>query len=241
MTTTLYTARQTGPEILEKGTSNVLVCPVYRDGSLVAPSSGKLTCWNATNTKVVDDQSVTVTGGTATYTISSSTLAGENCEDGWRFEWALSLAGETVVFKRYGSLVYRRLFPPVSDIDLMRRHTDLDRLRPSSEGSFQDYLDESWNVIESRLIASGKRPWLIMSPDSLREVHTYLTLALIYRDRATGGDDSAEWKLADRYEAAFEAAWNRLTFPQADPSTGEDVSPGRKRAASPTIWLCGRG
>jgi hypothetical protein len=240
MSGTTYTARFIGPSIMEANNANVVACPVYLDGALVAPDTGTLSIWNAANTLVVNAVSVSVVGDVATYTISAPTLASETNSDGWRLEWTLLFGSETATFRTDGSLVHRELYPVVTDADLLRAHTDLARRMPSSETSYQDYLDEAWARIESRLVASGKRPWLILSPSALRDVHTYSTLALIFRDFATGGSTSPEWEMMLRYEALYDASWAQLTFPQADPSTGQDAAPGTRSAGSPTIWLCGR-
>lgn len=238
---TLYTARLIGPEILEAGASNTITCPVYRDGAVVAPTAGTLTVWNASNTKIVDASAVTISSSVATYTVTSGMLTGQTNSDGWRFEWSLTIAGSSVVFRRDGSLVYRRLYPVVTDADLLRSHTDLTRRTPSTETSYQDYLDEAWARIESRLINTGKRPWLIMSPSALRDVHVYLTLALVFRDFATGGDGSAEWQMMVHYEALYADAWGELTFPEASPTSGQEADPSRRRGGTSALWLAGRG
>ena len=243
MAPTLYTARLIGPEILEKGASNGLSCPVYRGGALVAPTSGTLSVWTPSNELLVNGQAVTVAGSIATYTISSGTLAAHTPSDGWRFEWTLLIAGSTHVFSQDGSLVYRRLYPVISDLDLERAHTDLARRRPSTEASWQDAIDEAWARLESRLIAAGKRPWLILAPSALRDAHVFLTLSIIYGDFAsTGGEASAEWSVMNRYESKYEDAWKELTFPQREATTGRTttpaIAPPRTRRSS---WLAAGG
>jgi hypothetical protein len=235
---TLYSARLIGPEILEAGTANTVACPLYRDGALVAPSSGTLTVWNTSGTKVLDAVAATITASVATVAISSGQLAGQTNSDAWRFEWALTIGGVVSTFRTDGALVYRRLYPVITDVDLLRAHTDLTRRRPASESSYQDYLDEAWARIEGRLIASGKRPWLILAPSALREVHLYLTLHLVFNDFATGGTDSSEWSQAANYATQYETAWGLVTYPQADPDGGAEGN--RRRNLSPTVWLTGR-
>ena len=235
---TIYTARFIGPEILEKGRANVVSCSVYRDGALATVASGTLTVWNAANTEIVSAAAATITANVATYSIASATLTNETNSDGWRFEWAITIAGIAYTFRRDGSLVYRRLYPVVTDADLLRAHTDLSTRRPSSEASYQDYLDEAWARIESRLVNTGRRPWLIMSPSALRDVHTYATMALVFRDWATGGPESADWAMMEKYEGLYDKAWAELTFPQAD-ANGTNSDSTRRTSADTTVWLGG--
>ena len=48
-------------------------------------------------------------------------------------------------------------------------------------------LDEAWAKIQTRLLAMQKRPWLIMSPSSLRELHEYTALSIIFSIGAVVG------------------------------------------------------
>lgn len=235
---TSYTARFVGPEILEQGRANTITCPVYKDGAIVGPTatSSTLTVYNTSNNEVAHAGAVSVVSSVATCSITAAELAAESYSDNWRFEWALVIAGTTYTFRTDGALVYRRLYPVITDADLLRAHTDLTRRRPPGEASYQDYLDESWAQVESRLVNTGRRPWLIMSPSSLRDYHLCLTLALIFRDFATGGTTSAEWEMMRHYEDKATAAWDALTFPEAS-EDGTTRDPTRRTAGEPSVWL----
>jgi hypothetical protein len=237
---TTYTARFIGPEILEAGRNNVVSCPIYNAGALVTPASGVLTIYDPQNV-AISAGSVTVVGGVAQATVTASALSANQPGDGWRFEWALTISGTAYTFRRDGSLVYRRLYPVVTDADLLRSHTDLARRMPTTETSYQDYLDEAWARIESQLINTGKRPWLIMAPSALRDCHTYQTLVLIFRDFATGGPGSAEWEMMLHYEALLERAWGVLSYPQCEPTTGKaEGTPGARTSPTGTMWAGSR-
>lgn len=237
---TNYTFRFSGPEIIEAGRDNIVSCSVYYDGAIVTPSAGTLTVTRPNNA-TVSAGVVSFAGGVASSTISASALAAIQPEDGWRFDWAMTIAGVVRTGTNDGALVYRRLYPVITDADLLRAHTDLARRMPTTETSYQDYLNEAWARIESRLINSGKRPWLIMSPSALRDVHTYQTLVLIFRDFATGGSQSAEWEMMVHYEQLLTGAWAELTYPQRDPANGQAVAaPGTRQSGMPTTWAGSR-
>ena len=237
---TIYTARLIGPEILEAGRDNVVSCPVYNNGAVVTPSAGTLTIYTSQNV-AVSAGSVTVVGGVAQAIVTASALSAYQPSDGWRFEWALTISSVVYTFRRDGSLVYRRLYPVVTDVDLMRSHTDLARRMPTTEASYQDYLDEAWARIESQLINTGKRPWLIMAPSALRDCHVYQTLVLIFRDFATAGPGTAEWEMMLHYEALLERAWGILTYPQCEPKTGKaEGEAGARTSPTGTMWAGSR-
>lgn len=238
---TLYSARLPGPEIIERGVAGTISCPVYRDGALVAPSSGTLSLYDRANVALLSAVSVTIASSIATYAVLAALTASLAPADGWRVEWALVMPdGVTHTFRRDAALVYRRLYPVVTDADLLRFHTDLTTRRPPSESSYQDYLDEAWAIIEGRLLATQRRPWLVLAPSALREVHLYTALGMVFRDFATGGPGTAEWERAADYDRRAEAAWASLSYPQAEESTGAARDLARRRAGRPTLWLAGR-
>ena len=238
---TLYSAQFRSPELLERGRDNAITCPVYRLGALVAPTSGTVSVYRADQTAVVNAQAVTISGSIARYTVPSASLASLQYEEGWLVEWSLAMPdGVTHTFRRDGALVRRRLYPVVSDADLLRRHSDLTQLRAPSVSSYQDYIDEAWAVIENRLITTGKRPWLVMSASAFRDAHMALTLHLVWLDYATSAGDSSRYQqLADHYGRGYEEAWSRLTF--AYDETDENKVSERRTGGAPTLWLCGRG
>lgn len=234
-----YTARFIGPDELEREIANTISCPVYRSGALVAPSSGTVSVYNPAGVAVVDAAAVTVTGSIATYTITAGTLTNYGYDTGWRIEWNLTISAAAFNARNDAVLVYRCLWPVITDLDIQRFHTDLPRRLPSGESSYQDYIDEAWAQIKSRLVTQGVRPHLILSPSALRSAHLYLTLALVFGDFATGGSQSAEGEARTDYRALYEAEWARLTFAQA--TEAGDLASRRRRAVEPVLFTCGRG
>lgn len=239
-TDTLYTARFLSPEWVERDRANVVKCPVYRNGDKAHPSDGTLTVYNAAGSKVLDGVTVTITSNVAQYSIGSSTLANESLEDGWLFEWSLDMAdGITHTFRNPGGCVRRRLYPVVTDADLLRRHSDLSDIRPSSLTSYQDYIDEAWTHIESRLVGEGQRPYLVMSPSAFREIHVCKTLEFIFLDFSTSAGEGKWMDLADHYGRLYGIAWNNLTFRYDTDDDGLPDADDRRRSGTSTVWLSG--
>jgi len=243
MATTLYSARWQGPEIVERGQAQTLSCPTWRDGLPAVPSSGTLSLYDETNTAVLDAVVVDLVDGEATYELLEADTASRMPVEGWRVEWALLMPdGRTHTFRRDAVLVYRRLYPVVTDRDLFDLHADLERRKPKGRTSYQEVIDAAWASIESKLVAKGVRPWLILSGSALREAHLAKALEIVFRDFSEGNTESQEWILAEKYEALFKVAWDGTTFVQATPTTGQAESGGRRRRpATGTFWLCSRG
>ena len=208
---TLYTAR-VAPEYSERGRTQTIKCQTNRDGALAAPTSGTVSVCDESGAAVVDAVAVTILGSVAQYSLLASVTTGGDLGLGWRVEWALTMPDSVVhSFRVEGALVRRRLYPVVTDVDLKRRHSDLDDIRPASLTSYQDYLDEAWQDITDRLVQMGVLPFLVMSPGSFRSAHLSHTLQLIFLDFGSSAGDGRYLELAGIYEAKFKDSWSALS------------------------------
>ena len=235
-----YQARFLTSAYIERGRNSELVLGVYAAGALVAPSSGAITVYDATDTAVVSAAAVTITGSQATYVVTAATTSALSLAAGWRVEWSLLMPDAyTHVYRQDAALCRIRLAPVVTDADLLARHTDLTSLRPSSLASYEGYIAEAWRDLVGRLEGMGRRPYLIISPEALRPIHLATTLAIIFRDFAGTGDPANKWAaLAQQYADAAESAWSRLTLVYDETDSGR--ADATRRRGPTTMWLAGR-
>jgi hypothetical protein len=224
---TIYAARFSGPETLVKGRANLVTCPLYRDGAVVAPASSgsTLTVLRPDGTALVDAQAVTVTGSVAQYSIGSSVLAAEPYREGYSVEWSLVVAGTTHRFRRSGAVCRSQLYPVVTDLDLIRRHSDLASQRPASLGSYQAQLDEAWADLTDDLRLQGNLPHRILSSEDLRRVHMFRALVIIFRDFRVGGQEAKWADLQAEYEDLARKAFDGLSvvYDRDEDGTGGEV------------------
>lgn len=237
-----YTPRFLGPTYLERDRDNALQLGAYYGGLLVAPSSGTVTIYNASNVAVVSAAAVTITSSFATYTALSSALTSQSLGSSWRIEWSLTMPdGYVHVYRNSAALVRMRLPPAATDADLYARHPELSDYLPNSETSWQDQLDLAWLDIVGWLEGKGRRPYLVVSEWSLKPLHEFETLAIVCRLLAGTGSADNKWtSLADYYAGRANTARDALTFEYDESDTGAGVA-GKRTAAHPTVWLCGRG
>ena len=234
---TQYTARL-GSNWIEKGRAQTLKCPTYHVGALAAPASGTVSIFNASDTAIVSAAAITVVGSIAQYSLAAATSS-ESLGMGWRVEWSLVMPdGVTHTFRIDAALVRRRLYPVISDIDLKRRHSDLDDLRSAGSASFQDFLDEAFQDLLDRLQARGSMPYLIMEAGALRRSHLFHTLQLIFLDFSSSAGDGRYLELSDQYRKQFEDSWGELRFSYDYDDDGKDAG-DTKAAAPPVVWLGG--
>lgn len=241
MGSTDYTLRVAGPELLERARDNVITAPIYRDGAPVAPSSGTCVVLRPDGSQVAAP-SVSVVSSVARATVTAASLAGLAYEEGWTVEWVLVMPdGFTHTFRRSAALVRRRIYPVITDGDLLRRHSDLATQRPASMASFQDFLDEAWVELVHRLRAQGSLAHLVMEPEALRFAHLFKTLELIFRDWSITASGDEKWAhLATDYGQRFAEDWGRLQFRYDEDKTGA-VDETTKRGAQPPVFLTSNG
>lgn len=241
----LYSCRFDLPELIERDRNNILRCPVYRLGAIVAPTSGNVSVYNEANEEIVSAAAVSIVGSVAQYTVLSSALAASDYGDGWRVEWILNMPDGTVrTFDNEAMLVRRALFPVVTEADLYRVVSSIDPANPAcihSESSFSAKIDEAWIQIQNRMLAKGNRPNLVLSPTALRDCHLYLVLALIFEDFSTRLN-VAYSEMAAAYRAHYGVAWADIRFSFSSASDdGTRASQARKGSQVSTLWLSATG
>lgn len=239
---TVYSARFRSTETIERGRTQVLTCPTSRAGATATPTAGTFSLYRPDGSPLVSAQVVTIPpASVAQYTLTGATTTAEALGEGWLVEWALVMPdGVTHTFRNDTALCRRTLYPVISQDDLTQRHSDLPALLGSAT-SYQPYIDEAFATLANRLIAAGRRPYLVIQPSALRDVHLMLTLHLIFLDYSTSAGDGGRWQaLAEHYRVQYEAAWGQLRFvyDEADENT---VDPSKKKSASSQIWTNGRG
>ena len=115
----------------------------------------------------------------------------------------------------------------------------VEALYPSGETSWDAAITSAWDTLNTRLIQTGKRPDLILSPDALFEAHLVLSLARAFRTCSTYTAAGARYvELADKYEAQFDSEWNRI---QLFIDRGDGQPSEQPVAAEPVVFLTGRG
>jgi len=212
---TRYTARAAYPATYQRGRIQTAAIEVYRDGALVAPTSGTYTLYKPDGSKLVDAQAVTVTSSVATYSLASGTdplLASTlTLGEGYLEVWALTISGVRYDYRRQVALAMYEFHPVVTDADIEAEYPDLDALQGTALSSWQGMIDQAWKGIIDRLRGLGHYPYLIMSPESFRRVHIEWTLYLIFRWASLNQGD--RWAtLREEHKRGMDRAWSEMNF-----------------------------
>ena len=211
---TLYRIHAPAPEFLTRGLPNPIEAQIFdATGTLIAPDSGSVTVYDASNTKIVDAAGVVIAGDVATYTITDGDLPDTlTLGDGWRIEWDLIIsANPSVRFVRAASLVRSNLFPTVVTADLEARHQNLSRMIATGNDA-DNFITTSWDVLVRMLLKAGRMPFLILSPWALHDALVFKSLELIFRDAHTAAGDGKYAELAEDYQNMFASEWASISF-----------------------------
>ena len=240
---TLYTARTAYPDILVRGRDNALSMPLYRDGALVAPASGTVSIYKPGGDALVSAASVTIAGSIATYTLAAATVPTTLTPlgEGWREVWTLTVGGVARQYERTAALALISLSPVVTDADLLAIYPTLSRQRGSTLASFQGFIDEAWKRIVQRLIRSGHLPYLIRTPDALRECHIELSLSMTLAAFGLSPDAEHYRTLADKHATAYDAAWNSANWQLDYDQNGQVDDPTQRSRGGQVIHMIGTG
>jgi len=212
---------------IQPGATQTLEAPYYVAGALVAPTSATLTLRDAGGSTILDAVAAPISGSIASYSYAAPTtlVYGE----GWVAEWKLTVSGVVHDAENDAIIVRRRLYCPISDLDLFRVAPSLDPAGAApvtSAANFGAYIKESWTSIQHRLIEYGRRPDLISSPSSLREVAIHTTLANIWRAQAHRLNPAFA-ESASVHQDLADAAWRRWA-PKFDAGNTGSSSGGRE-------------
>jgi hypothetical protein len=229
------------PELLERGKSQTSTLPVYRDGSLLAPTEVRYTLIAPNGTKLVDNALASFPANIPEYTHTAAILNNDlNLGEGYLQEWAITIGGAVKVFRRGAAIVKRRLYPVVSDGDLTATYSQLADLRPSSMTSYQSYIDEAWySIIQKMRTEGGGLEYLVMSSESFRAVHQNLTLYYIFRDfhSSLGQSNGRYLDLATEHYNQFKYDWKSLSFVYDKDHNGTADTANDRIAKQPVIYL----
>lgn len=230
-----------GIDTIVRGSDKPLRLRLQVDGVDVTPSAVSCSVVDVAG-NVVASPAATA-GTTSTATLLGTSTVGRALGDGWAVLWTATVSGQSHTFRHAAALCLRDIYPVIADADLYARQSSLNpssARRLTTRTEYTAFRAEAWKEIHERLLANGRRPWLVLEPATLRTPHILLSIALIFEDLAATNPE-AYLGQAQTYRKAFESAFKGLNFQyDADqaglPTQGQDGLARRSRAR-PAVWL----
>lgn len=240
MPLSLIKARTWSPSYIERAavSQTVEMVPWVGDtATATTPTSGTYTLRDPSGTALVNAAALSTPYSTYAVLAASvpATLA---LGEGYSELWAWVISGVTYTAHRPAAIVLRRTYCPISNADVLERHPEWTTY-PAGASSWESFIRQAHTLAERRLIAAGRRPYLVLNSDALYEPEVYWTLAMIARHLSTYvGDTDAYAALAALYDERAEQAWSRITLTYDADSNGiPDEGEQGANAGPPVVFL----
>ena len=245
-TSTYYSNNTRTVTLLERNRSQLTEIKIFRDGSQTVPTNVTYTLLKPNGDKLVEAQTGSISvQGTCSYTLSTSQLSSTlTLGEGYVEDWHITISGNVFRFRRMAAVVLRRLYPVVSQEDLISCYSQLAAILPSNLTSYQKYIDTSWEKILRKIRSQGSGyEYLVCSPESFFDAHLHLTLSLIFYDFHSnlGSETSRYFELGQEHRANYSDEWANIKFiyDESHNLTPEDND--KRVAGQPIIYLNSRG
>lgn len=228
------------PRMIKRGEDQTLDITWFEDNAaVIAPVvSANLTLKQGSRVLLDNVPASTIGGPTysATYNLLGTVTENLSLTDTMLEIWTLTDATGTVTTRHSGHLVLTRLYPLITDTDLVARHARINDIKPPTTPNFQTYIDLAWSILNRDLLKKGRRPELVLDSYALIDMHVYKSLELVFRDAITFVGDGRYLSLADLYADAYANEWNVVQF-RYDRDENNSIGEFERESATPSIWL----
>lgn len=239
-----YALTRQVPYLLERGALQTLEAPIRhgKDGSLQAPDAGgTITILKPNAEELVSAQTITVSGGQATYALTPATTLALGA--GYEVRWSLSFGG--VAYPAFRLAAYLCEYVPhcpISVLDLFGGEgiPELKYRVPQAQGSngddvgWQPQVDAAYFAFLRMLFDNGQKPWLLREATGYRQWVLTRALTLCVQGIQHGADsDWAQHAKAQAFAMKRAQAGLRLQYSDDDASY--------RRGGSPLIRLSPAG
>ena len=234
-------SRQRLPDQIERGSINILECELTKDGAAITPTSATIVITDGSGVTQASG-SATIVGSVAQYSWTpASTLI---LSDRWSVVWSITTPSDGVQVIRNDAMLCRyRLTCPITVEDVYGIAPALDPsnttcILANSDADVDNLVSEAWIQVQSRLLAAGKRPYLVTGAFALRDCVLNLSLALAFDTAALHTLNQAWQDTANRYRQQYEESWKnlKLSYDEDDSAVDRQMVSARPGV----IWLGAR-
>lgn len=232
-----YKTRFDYADELPRGRGATLSCPLELDGQIVQATSGTF--------ELVDGGGVVLHSGnvtpsathTAIYAVGSGVIASLSYGYAYYVRWTLVIGSETHVFKNVCGIVVDSMSCPTTETDLERLHSDiLTQIVGTGESTVEPWIETAWAYCQRWMQRQGRRASAVLSTADFKELVTYWSLELLFRDMSTGVEDSHWAQLAKDYESKRSSLQGQINW-EAD--LDYDNAIDAERQSGPAVVFLG--
>ena len=209
---TVYTYRQSGPDVLQRARANTVTLEVWRDGAKVAPTAATVSLVRPAGTYVVEDAAASIVSSVATYTIGAVDLpATEPTGQLYQLRWTLTLDGLARTVSRACTVARFPMVLPVTDADLTAgEYPDLVDQLGDYGTNLQTFLEAAKRDVLRELEQAGQWPDLITGPSDLFEPIRQSTYVKVFRFLFSTNDSERSERLMELHRAEYQKVMKDL-------------------------------
>ncbi len=200
---TPYSARWLGPTLLTKGHDTTVTVDIEHGGSAPTVSAVTFSLFKPNGEAIVDGAVASESGGTLSFTVTSSSLSSESFGQGYLLQFTATISGDQHDLYNDAAVCLARLYCPIGTTDLTNRYSRLASLQTTGASDLQKFITDAWTETTARLYSEGLPFWRMRTPSALRPylialatVHALDDLSLTlgdggpYRDEARRIEDT---------------------------------------------------
>ena len=208
----IYSARWAGPLLIEQGKAETFTLAIERNGTGAALTSGTLTIYTAGGVKVIDAVAGSVAVGVFTFpAIGATVFDDQSLGPNYLIQVDVIIGGVSYRFTNDACLCIAQLYPTVAQSDLIQRHSEAAALLGAAITSLQQYIDQAWADITTRLYIDGVEFWKWRTASATRAALFARSFELVFFDYATLLQANDRYlKLAEHYAAAYDREFEKL-------------------------------
>lgn len=227
------------PRTVERGKLTTLTLPL-RDESDAVQTLTSATLTITVGSKVlVNGATVSTLGPPASYSLAASVTENESLTSEYLEVWETDLG----TFQVSGYLVRRAYHSHVTEGDLTSRYPGILKDLPPEDlkagHGTKRYRTLAYERTQRRLLAKGRRPWLIFDPWALVDAEANLALHYWAAEAAIRFQDAPTYlRLKKQFGDQYEKLWGEVTFREDTGETGTiDNGQIGKPAAAPGVYV----
>ena len=218
MPDTRYSARFSGPSMIERGKDQEVSLLLELNGSAVGNvHSATYSLYNQDGSTIKDAVACSLGSagsGEVIASISASDTTDRELARNWLIQFDVTMVaagGKTYRFYNDAVLCRAQLYSPIGQTDLIARHSDVVNLVATSKANLQDYIDTAWADITGQMYSDAVPFWRFRTPSALRGPMFARCFELIFRDYSTLFDAGDRYSvLSDRYAEQYDREMDRL-------------------------------
>jgi len=232
---TPYSVRWQGPSVIPHSRAWDVSVEVEHGNASPTISAGTFTLYTPDGTARVDAEAATISGGTLSYSLADSVLAGTDVGPRWLVKFEATIGGSILPFYNDVVVCLAPLYPPVGVSDLLSAYSKLGDLQ-STASDLQTHITDAWTALTQRLYSDAVPFWKMRTPGALRPWLMAKALEGALDDLALLlGEDSHYAAEARRHEAALDRHYKSLRSLMDE--TENNTPSSTHEAASPTVTL----